>query len=296
MSLINAHLPVVELVLLQAGFAYAQYLVLRAGVFSVATAGLAAIGAYCAAILATEYAAPAGVALAAAAALGSAVSVLLALPLARLRGVYQAIATLAFVQIVLSLDLWAEGITGGPMGYNNIPKLVGPLSLLVAVVGVMVVLTTIARNRIGRAFDAIREDEAMAASLGISITRHQSLAFLVSGLIAGGFGGLQALHGYALDPNQFGFSFVVSILSFVVLGGRRSVLGPLVGTATLVALPEIARPLADNRMLIYGVLLILVMSFLPRGIVDTTAEWLARRSSRTTRPRVEDVAKSGAGE
>ena len=91
----------------------------------------------------------------------------------------------------------------------------------------------------------------MAASLGISITWHQALAFAISGALAGLFGGLEAYHSYALDPNQFGFHLLITVLSYVILGGRNSVIGPLIGTAILIILPELARPLAENRMIIY---------------------------------------------
>ncbi|MBL8671846.1 MAG: branched-chain amino acid ABC transporter permease, partial [Alphaproteobacteria bacterium] len=227
--------------------------------------------------------------LAVATALGTAAALVLSLPLARLRGVYQAIATLAFVQIVVSVALFAEGLTGGAMGVNRIPKAVDTPVLLVAVAGVVYLMVAINATRLGRAFEAIRQDEAVASSLGVNVTRHQALAFALSGAIAGLFGGLEAFHGYAIEPNQFGFAFLVAALSYVVLGGRRSILGPIVGTAVLVALPEIARPLAENRMLVYGALLMAVIAFLPRGVVDTVLDALRRR--RIARA---DAAAAGA--
>lgn len=272
-----AYRPLIELFLLHTGYAFSQYIVLRAGVFSVANAGLAAIGAYLSAILTLRYGVPVPLSILAAIGAGIGCALLLSWPLARLRGVYQAIATLAFVQIVLSLNLFAENLTGGAMGLNGIPKAVGMGWLAVAVVIVIGVMLAINRTRIGRAFEAVRQDEAMAASLGISVRFHQALAFAVSGAIAGLFGALEAFHSYALEPNQFGFAFLVAGLSYVVLGGRRSVWGPLVGTAVLIALPELARPLADNRILVYGVLLMAVINFMPRGIVDTFLGLLHRR-------------------
>lgn len=276
-ELFLAYKPLFDLFLLHTGFAFSQYIVLRAGVFSVANAGFAAIGAYAAAILATKHGVSPWIGLAVATALGTAAALVLSLPLARLRGVYQAIATLAFVQIVVSVALYAEGLTGGAMGVNRIPKAVDTPVLLVAVAGVVYLMVAINATRLGRAFEAIRQDEAVAASLGVNVTRHQALAFALSGAIAGLFGGLEAFHGYAIEPNQFGFAFLVAALSYVVLGGRRSILGPIVGTAVLVALPEIARPLAENRMLVYGALLMAVIAFLPRGVVDTVLDALRRR-------------------
>jgi branched-chain amino acid transport system permease protein len=276
-DLFIAYRPLVDLFLLHTGYALGQYIVLRAGVFSVANAGLSAIGAYLAAWLTLKTGLHPWLSLAAGTVAGTLVALLLSWPLARLRGVYQAIATLAFVQVVLSLNIYAEPITGGALGLNNIPKAVGTWTLLIAAAATIYFMLAISATRIGRAFDAIRQDEAVASSLGVNVTYYQALAFAISGAVAGLFGGLEAFHGYALTPNQFGFSFLVAALSYVVLGGRRSVWGPVVGAAVLVALPEIARPLAENRMLIYGALLMLVIAYLPRGVVDTLIEQVQKR-------------------
>ena len=272
-----AYRPLFDVFLLHTGYALGQYIALRAGVFSVANAGLSAIGAYLAAGLTLKLGWPPALSLLAAMVAGTAFALLLSWPLARLRGVYQAIATLAFVQVVLSINVYAEGWTGGAMGMNGIPKVVGSGTLLVAALGTIYLMTAISATRLGRAFDAIRQDEAVAVSLGVSVRFYQSVAFAISGAIAGLFGGLEAFHGYALTPNQFGFSFLVAALSYVVLGGRRSVIGPVVGTAFLVALPEIARPLAEYRMLVYGLLLMAVIAYFPRGVVDTFLEYLHKR-------------------
>jgi branched-chain amino acid transport system permease protein len=269
--------PILDLYLLHLGFAFAQYLVLRAGVFSLATAALGAIGAYAAGILAVRYAVNPAVGIFVAIGLGMVTALVLSWPLARLRGVYQAIATLAFVQIVLSLNIYAEGLTGGAMGLMNIPKVVGTFELAVAAVCVTYLVWALNTTRLGRTFDAIRENEAVAVSLGVSVVRYQALAFALSGGIAGLFGALEAFHSYALDPNMFGFPFLIAALSYVVFGGRKSVLGPIVGTAVLILLPELARPLAENRILVYGLLLILVINFMPKGIADTALDALRRR-------------------
>ncbi|MEA2910557.1 MAG: branched-chain amino acid transport system permease protein [Bradyrhizobium sp.] len=272
-----AYRPLFDVFLLHTGYALGQYIVLRAGVFSIANAGLSAIGAYLAAGLTLKLGLHPYLSLIAATAAGTFFALLLSWPLARLRGVYQAIATLAFVQVVLSLNIYADSLTGGAMGLNGIPKIAGTSTLLVAAIVTIYIMTAINATRLGRAFDAIRQDEAVAISLGVSVRGYQSIAFAISGAVAGLFGGLEAFHGYALEPNQFGFSFLVAALSYVVLGGRRSVIGPVVGTAILVALPEISRPLAEYRMLVYGMLLMAVIAFLPRGVVDTWLEWRHKR-------------------
>lgn len=285
--------PLFDLFLIHLGFAYSQYIVLRAGAFSIGNVGLSAIGAYSAAILTVNYGLPLPVTLLAGALAGLAAGALLAIPLARLRGVYQAIASLAFVQIVLSANLYAENITGGAMGFSGIPKLVGTGTLLVFALATIYVMLAISRSRLGRAFDAVREDEGMAVSLGINAARTQAIAYMISGLLAGLFGSLEALHSYAVEPNQFGFHLIIVILSYVVLGGRRSVWGPLVGVALLIALPEISRPLADARIMIYGLILMAVMNFMPRGIVDTLVARRARQRSRAANPEVRQAEVKG---
>ncbi|MGF7162504.1 branched-chain amino acid transport system permease protein [Rhodoligotrophos appendicifer] len=282
------YFPILDLVLIHCGLALSQYIVLRAGVFSVATAGFTSMGAYAAALLARD--AEMGVALALLAALvvGLVTAIILALPLARVRGVYQAIATLAFVQIVLSLMYYAEDVTGGPLGLNAIPKTVGTVHIFVAVCACLYVIIAIGRSRLGSALDAIRQDEIVAASLGVSVPPLHLLAFALSGAIAGLFGGLIALHTYSIEPAQFGFPLLVSILAMVVLGGRRSVWGPIVGALILTILPELARPLAENRALIHGILLVVIIVFLPRGIVDSLSARFKKNPSRLEPDR--DVA------
>lgn len=272
MNYILGYQPLLDVFLLHLGLAFSQWLVLRAGVFSLATVGLAAVGAYTGGVLVLSLGLPAPLALAAAAVSGGLVALLLSVPLARLRGVYQAIATVAFIQIVLSLNIYAEGLTGGAQGLNGIPKTVGTGTLLIAALLTVWLMVAITRSRLGRAFDAIRQNEAVAASLGVSIVRHQTLAFVISGALAGVYGALEAFHSYALVPSQFGFPFLIATLSYVVFGGRNTIIGPIVGTAILLLLPEFARPLADARMLVYGLLLILTINYLPRGIADTLIE------------------------
>lgn len=283
MDFLNAYRPVVDLFLLHSGFALSQYIVLRAGVFSLATVGFAAIGAYVAAVLGTRYGVHPALAVVMASVAGLAAGLILSWPLARLRGVYQAIATLAFVQVVLSLNLYFENVTGGAMGLSGIPKRVGTLTLLLCLALVIYLVLMLNRSRIGRALEAMRQDEAVAIALGVKVSFYQTLVFALSGAIAGLFGGLEAYHVYALDPNQFGFALLIAVLSYVVFGGRRSVIGPIVGVALLIILPELARPLAENRLIAYGVLLMLVIAFFPKGVTDTLLDSIrVRRAAKKT--------------
>jgi branched-chain amino acid transport system permease protein len=269
-----------NLCMLNALLALSQYVVLRAGVFSLATAGLAAFGAYAAAnaILAWKVGVAPAVLLGALS--GMVCALALSLPLARLRGVYQAIATLAFVQIVVSLALFADGVTGGATGLNGIPKSVQTWHIALTLTFAAWIVNRVGASAAGLAFDIARQDETVAVSLGVDVAHHHRLAFALSGALAGTAGALMAGHNYSVVPEEFGFSMLVAALSFVILGGRQSVFGPIVGAVMLTLLPEVARPLADNRMVLYGALLMAVIVYLPHGIVDSLVLRRLRSSQR----------------
>lgn len=282
----------VDHILVYALLAMSQYVVLRAGVFSLGTAGFAALGAYGCALLITKGGWHPAAAIAAGTAIGTAASALLALPLSRLRGVFQAVATLALVQIVLSgTQNWTR-LTNGALGVNGIPRY-ADTGLLLAVVAVAVaLLVAMGRYSIGRAMDVIREDETVAVSLGISVPYHHRIAFILSGALAGLGGAMQATSSYAITPNEFGFNMLVAALAMVVLGGRTTVWGALVGAAILTSLPELFRVFADYRNVVQGLLLMGVIVYLPRGVADTLLGlWRERRLRR----RVAAAPASPAG-
>lgn len=268
---VAAYLPLLAGAILDCGFAFSQYVVLRAGVFSVATAGFASLGAYAGALLTMRLGLPPILSLCGSLLVGALAGALLSVPLARLRGVFQAIATLAFVQIILSVSLFVEPLTGGALGLNGIPQVVQLWHLVLFLLVLLYLMHALGAGSIGRAFDAARQDETVAVALGISVVRYHALAFTLSGAIAGFTGGLYAFNRYSLVPDQFGFTMLVASLAAVVLGGRISVLGPVVGTAVLAILPELARSFAEQSTLLHGLLLVLVIIFLPDGIVDSLA-------------------------
>ncbi len=274
----------IDIVLINCCLAFSQYVVLRAGVFSLASSGIASIGAYAAAILTVRHGMPGWFGIAAGTFLGTAAAVVLSIPLARLRGVFQAIATISFMQIVLSVTLYAENLTGGAIGIYGIPKLVSTGTLVLIVAGLIWLLSSINGSSIGRAFDVIREDETVAVSLGVSIVKYHTIAFALSGAIAGLSGALLAYNTRTIDPQQFGFGLLVMALATVILGGRVSVWGPVVGASLLTLLPEFIRAFADQRLIINGVLLIVVIVYLPNGIVDTLKARWVRLSQKESEP------------
>lgn len=264
-----SYVPLLELAAFNALLAFSQYVVLRAGVFSIATPAFAAIGAYAAAILSVKVGLPPLIGVIAGALLGAGLGGILALPLARLRGVFQALATLALVQVVISVALNWVWLTEGALGINGIPKAVGPVWLLLALAGVLYLMYAISISSIGRAFNIISEDETAAISMGISVARYHIIAFVLSGLIGGFAGALHAFSSYSITPNEYGFHMLSLVLAMVVLGGRVSIWGPIVGAFILSTLPELLRGLENYRMVVQGAILMLSIVFLPRGIVDT---------------------------
>jgi branched-chain amino acid transport system permease protein len=278
MAFILTYRPLFDLICIYSILAFSQYVALRAGLFSLATAGFASIGGYAGAILLKETALGPVLSGIGAMLCGVVAGLILSLPLARLRGAFQSIATIGFVQIMVSLTLYAQPLTGGPLGFNAIPKVATTAVLVPVLIVLTALLAVINRSGIGRAFDAIRQDYTVAMSLGISVRRYFRYAFALSGAIGALGGCLLAFNTYSIQPDVFGFPMLVLIIAAVILGGRSMVAGPLVGTAFLIILPELIRPLADARLLLQGLLLILVIIFLPQGIVDSLSHhWKLRR-------------------
>jgi branched-chain amino acid transport system permease protein len=289
LNFLNTYQSLFDHILVNMLLASSQYVVLRAGVFSLGSAGFAALGAYCTALLTTKLGWNPWLSVIIGMLLGTLVSALLALPLSRLRGVFQAVATLAFVQIVLTATQNWVSLTNGPMGVNSIPHAASTWSLLTIVVAVVVFLVMMGRYSFGRALDVIREDETVAVSLGISVPYYHRIAFVLSGALAGLSGGLHAISSYSITPHDYGFALLVAALAMVVLGGRTTVWGALVGALVLTSLPELFRVFADYRAVVQGILLMLVIIYLPRGLADTVIarvkdRRLRRRLARTTTP------------
>ena len=264
---------VLDHVLIYTLLAMSQAVVLRAGTFSIGSAAYAAIGAYTAAILITRFEWAAPIAIACGMLLAGIASALMAFPLSRLRGVFQALATLALVQVMVTVAQNWDSVTNGVLGISGIPK-AATTGWLLLIVAVCIGLTwSLGKYGLGRAMDVIRADETVAVSLGIRVAAHQRLAMTLSGLLAGLAGALHACNSYAINPEEFGFHMLVQALASAVLGGTTSIWGPLAGSAVLTTLPEFVRAFADYRGVVQGVLLMLIIIYLPHGIADTLAAW-----------------------
>jgi branched-chain amino acid transport system permease protein len=199
----------------------------------------------------------------------------------KVRGAYFVIVSISFAEVVRLVALnWVE-LTQGPMALNNIP----PLALggfvfwkkpenywliLGTAVACYIVIRRLVRSRAGRAMMALRENEALATSVGIDVTRYLVLTAVVSAAMAGAAGALYAHYVRIVDPDIFLFVYTVTMVIMVVTGGKGTLAGPVVGGLIFGLLPEGLRALAippEAQWIVYGALMVLVVYFLPRGIV-----------------------------
>lgn len=248
-----------------------------AGQISLGQAGLVGVGAYTSALLVKDHGWSFWLALPAAGCVAAVIGAVLIGPTLRLSGHYVSIATLAIGGGVSAALLNLEPITRGPLGISAIPppnafghEIVSPRDYYLLTLGAFLVcggvITLLRRSHLGRAWRAIREDEVAAASFGVPVKRYKALAFALSSLVAG-IGGSLLAHQYSfINPSIFSIVVSVQALTIVVLGGLSNVAGAAVGAVILVGLPELFRPLADARTLLFGVLLILLVHFRPQGL------------------------------
>jgi branched-chain amino acid transport system permease protein len=199
----------------------------------------------------------------------------------KVRGAYFVIVSISFAEVVRLVAVnWVE-LTQGPMALNNIP----PLSLagftfwkkpanywLVLVVALLcyVLVRRLVESRAGRAMVALAENEPLATSVGIDVTRYLVLAAVVSAAMAGAAGALYAHYVRIVDPDVFLFIYTVTMVIMVVTGGKGTLAGPVVGGLIFGLLPECLRAMAiapEVQWIVYGVLMVLVVYFLPQGIV-----------------------------
>jgi branched-chain amino acid transport system permease protein len=206
----------------------------------------------------------------------------------RLRGLYLALATLAFGLLVDSCAVGLSDITGGPSGLVGIPSMaVGPLefdspvAMYYLVVGIdvalLVLLGGLMRSSFGRALQAIRTDQLAAAALGVNVVGCKLVAFSISAILASFAGSLYAFFFHFLSPDMVGTSRSIELVAMLVIGGEGTLIGLVFGAALLTLLPTMFQPLAQWKTFASGALLVLSFLYLPQGIFGTFARWLAAR-------------------
>ena len=209
------------------------------------------------------------------------IGLLVGLPVLRLRGDYLAIVTLAFGEILRIVLNNLGDLTGGPDGISRIPrpgiiglhlKLPGAINLTYYIMVLLVVITIVVvrrieDSRIGRALEAMREDEVAAESMGIDIMKTKLTAFALGSMWAGFAGVVMAAKTTKVTPDSFGLMESVIVLCIVVLGGMGSIPGILLGAFVFKIVMEYFRVFAMYRMLIFGAVLVIMMVFKPGGLI-----------------------------
>lgn len=262
------------------------WLTLSCGMLSIGNAAFMGVGAYTAALVTMNLGWPFPVALALGMIAPAVLAFIIGKPTLRLSGIYLAMATLGFGEVVRITLLNWESLTGGALGLNGIPQLTQWWHVLFAVVLVLLVLWRMRRSKVGRAFEAIKEDDTAAGLMGIDVANTRMLAFVLGAAIAGLAGGLDAHLTFFIGPQEFGFDRAVDILTMAILGGIGGLPGPLLGAAILTLLPEVLRSLRDFRLVVNGLILVVIVLFLPKGIWDPQRfrAWFGRRTKVAGRP------------
>jgi len=268
----NSHTLLIGQIGINGIIATSMFLVLYSGQLSLAAPGFMAIGAYVSVLMGNYWHTPGVLNTVTAALLAGVVGLLVGLPVLRLRGVFLAIATIGFVEalrlgVILNVPITGEGLglsntlSADPLGGINV--------IIVSLIVIVIVVWRLTKGRLGNAWAAIRQDELAALSQGINVARYKMIAFVISALMAGYAGALEAHLFFNVDPSdaQYGVTRAVQILTFAVLGGSGFVLGPIVGALIITLLPYIFGAAGDYINVLAGIFLIVVIVFRPQGIV-----------------------------
>lgn len=268
----SSHTLLIGQIGINAILATAMFLVLYSGQLSLAAPGFMAIGAYGSVLMSNYWHTPGVLNTITAALLAAVVGLMVGLPVLRLRGVFLAIATIGFIEalrlgVILNVEITGKGLglsntaSADPLGGINI--------ILVSAVVIVFLIWRLTKGRLGNAWAAIRQDELAAQSQGIHVAQYKMIAFVISALIAGYAGALEAHLSFNIDPGdaQYGVTRTVQILTFAVLGGSGFVLGPVVGALIITLLPYVFGAAGPYINIVSGIFLIAVIIFRPQGIV-----------------------------
>ena len=265
--------------------ALSAYLLLVTGEISFGQQGLFAIGAYAAGIGTALWGWPLSVALAWGAAIAAAAAALVGALTLRLRGMYFAVATLAFaeaVRIAFELFRYQVAIDGEPAGPNGtegfrgiryvLVQDIGPVQYLALIYGllatVLAVFLWVERSHIGRVLRMVGEDPALAAMQGVNVARAKLASATAAGALAGLGGGLYAHLTTYVEPRNFDIMLGVHSLAYGLIGGLGTAFGPLLGVAIDIGLLESTRWFSSYRMIVFGGLVAVLLILRPRGLLD----------------------------
>lgn len=290
--------PVVQFMLINAILGVSIYFTLNCGLFSLANAGFMSIGAYVSVILTVHYDTDFGVSLLAGALAAGLVAIPVGLPALRLRNIYLAIATIGFGEIVriiiLNFDEIATDLlnpeepielTFGSRGIKRIPTLTETSHLVLFLIFLGFVLFRMQRSRFGRAVKAIRQDEKVASTIGIHVVYYKNAAFVLGAMVAGAAGAFSGHATRIITPRDYGFDKAVDILAYAVLGGLNHWAGPMIGGIALKMIPEHLRYLKEYTGALTGTVLLLIIIYLPNGLISLVQPSYWRQGEHFDRAR-----------
>jgi branched-chain amino acid transport system permease protein len=267
------------------------------GEFSLGHTAFLGTGAYAAAILSTRYGWPMSMTIPVAGALAALVGVVIGAITLRLQGPFFVIVTLSFAEVLrLMADNWIE-FTNGPMGIAGIPQpavLVDASNLeakqfYYAVAWVVLALALYFSYRFvfsnaGRAAVAIRENRYVAQSIGIRPLTYSMLALVLGAFLSGMAGGFYAHYISFVGPEMFRFAFMVSMIIMVLIGGKGTLVGPLIGALLVTFLEEYLREAKELRLSIFGLAVIAIVLFLPKGLMGFSGRRREHRLAKAAAP------------
>jgi branched-chain amino acid transport system permease protein len=283
-----------DLMLLNVLFAYAAYPVFAVRRLNLSFMGFAAIGAYTSAVLVHRDGSDVALAIAIGVLACIAVAVPLGFVLHRVSGIYLAIATVNFVLVLQVLIFNLFDLTGGASGLPGLPIVVDTRILLVATTLVIGLIWFASRTDWGLAIRIQRSDGLLAQSVGVDAQRNVAILFVASAILGGLAGGLNAFWYGFVSPDSYGFQPLVLITAMVLLGGSGQWLGPLAGAIFFTIAPEWLRSLGVWTNVGIGVILLLVVVYLPEGIVGQLVANAGLRRARGTQESLARVARGAA--
>jgi branched-chain amino acid transport system permease protein len=272
-------------------------MVIKTGKLSIAHAAFMGIGGYTSALMVMRLGLPYLLALPLSGLMGAFIALLVGRLLLKLQGVYFVLVTFAFGEVVRLFFVNLIEPFGGPTGIINIPPpqitlfpgtaltLLSKVSYYYLVLGVMLVtlflIHRIYQSSIGKAMDCTRETEHLAEFTGIDTFQHKMFAFAAGGFFAGLAGNLFAHYYRFISPESFTFWESVNLIVINVVGGMGGIAGPILGSLFLVPLPEFLRGFVEYQRVLYGLILILTLWFMPAGILGVLQKALDRIKART---------------
>lgn len=278
----------IDITLISTLLVMSVFVVFHAGVFSLASIGFMAVGAYGTAILTTKSGWPVWAGIVAGVICASIVALIVGLLVARLSGIYLALATFALAQAIL-VTIRELDVTNGVQGIIGIPIQFFTWQLVLMLAAVGLIFQLVHRSRVGRAMRSARLDDVVARGFGIPVRRYRLAAMVASGALAGLAGALNAHELGVISPDQYSFTLLVVALTYVVVGGVAYWVGPMVAALALGVFHEVMRDVGtDWENITYGLLLIGLIMVAPQGLGDPRLRSLLRRRKRESAPKLQE--------